>query len=195
MWRWIIRVWVSIVVFWMLLFMSSLALIEVARLMARIGLPFLMQLIHSHTLFAMFLLGILAGQVVLGSNFTGSNWFRSKSGLTYEGFKLEKIKPWTWLLISPVFVLGVVGWVLERSESVVWSNITLVNFYQDVLMPNCSLSWWKNYQLYPYCGEQLLCVGIWMASLGYSIAPVIRRHGSQLLRSMRNAHEVSASVE
>ncbi len=195
MWRWIIRVWVFIVVFWILMFSNGAILITVARLMARIGLPFLTQLIHSHVQFSMFLLGVLAGQVVLGSNFTGHGWFRSKSGLTYEGFKLEKIKPWTWLLISPVFMLGVVSWILERSKSGVWSNISLVNFYHDVLMPNCSLSWWKNSRLYPFCGVQLIFVGIWMASIGYSIAPLVRRHGSRLLRSRRNAHEVSASVE
>jgi len=195
MWRWIIRVWVSIVVFWILMFSCGGVLITVARLMTRIGLPFLTQLIQSHVLSSMFLLGVLAGQVVVGSNFTGRDWFRSKSGLTYEGFKLEKIKPWTWLLVSPVFLLGVLSWIQQRIESGVLSNLTLANFYQDVLMPNCSLSWWKNYQLYPYCGEQLLCVGVWMASIGYSLAPLVRRHGSRLLRSMRNAHEVSASVE
>jgi hypothetical protein len=177
------------------MFSNGAILITVARLMARIGLSFLTQLIHSHVLFSMFLLGVLAGQVVVGSNFTGRGWFRSRSGLTYEGFKLETLKPWTWLLVSPVFLLGVVSWMQERIESGVLSNLTLVSFYHDVLMPNCSLSSWKNYQLYPFCGVQLICVGIWMASIGYSLAPLVRRHGSRLLRSMRNAHEVSASVE
>jgi hypothetical protein len=195
MWRWIIRVWVSIVVFWILMFSNGAILITVARLMARIGLPFLLQLFHAHVLFTMFLLGVLAGQVVVGSNFTGRGWFRSKSGLTYEGFKLEKIKSWTWLIVSPVFLLGVVSWMQERIESGVLSNLTLVSFYRDVLMPNCSLSSWKNYQLYPFCGVQLICVGIWMASIGYSLAPLVRRHGSRLLRSMRNSHDVSTSVE
>jgi hypothetical protein len=188
-------VWVFIVAFWILMFSNGAILITVARLMARIGLPFLLQFFHAHYLFTMFLLGVLAGQVVLGSNFTGRGWFRSKSGQTYEGFKLEKIKPWAWLLFSPVFLLGVVSWIQQRSESGVLSNLTLANFYQDVLMPNCSLSWWRNAQLYPYCGVQLLCVGVWMASIGYSFAPMVRRHGSRLLRSMRNAHEVSTSVE
>jgi hypothetical protein len=182
MWRWIIRIWVSLVIFWMLMLSDCVVLVTAARQMARLGIPFLLQQIHSHVLLSMFLLGMLAGQIVLGTNFTGRGWFRSKSGLTYEGFKLENIKPWTWLLISPILLVGIVSWALEQSESVIRSNISLVNFYHDVLMLNCSLSWWKNYQLYPYCGDQLLCVGVWMASLGYSIAPKVRRQWTRLLR-------------
>jgi hypothetical protein len=195
MWRWIIRVWASIVVFWISMFFSSAVVVMVARLMATVGLPFLVQLLHSHTLLSMFMLGVLAGQAVVGSNFTGRGWFRSKSGLTYEGFKLESLKSWTWILVSPVFVLGVVSWMLERSESGVLSNVTLTNFYHDVLMPNCSLSWWKNYRLYPFCGVQLICVGIWMASIGYSLAPLVRRHGFRLLRSILSANEGGVPVE
>jgi hypothetical protein len=195
MWRWIIRVWVSIVVFWISMFFSAAVLVTVARQMAKVGLPFLVQLLHSHTLLSMFMLGVLAGHAVVGSNFTGRGWFRSKSGLTYEGFKLETLKSWTWLLVSPVFVLGVVSWMLERSESGVLSNITLTNFYHDVLMPNCSLSWWKNYQLYPFCGVQLICVGIWMASIGYSLAPLVRKHGSRFLRSLRSANKTTIPAD
>ena len=167
MWRWIIRLWVSVVLFVFLSYLSGALLLTGIRLLAWGGFPMFLQWVHAHYLFTMFLLGVLAGQVVVGSNFTGSGWFRSKSGQTYEGFKLEKIKPWTWLLFSPIFLLGVVSWVLERNDSVIVSNITLMNFYSDVLMPNCSLSWWRNQLLNPYCGEQLLCVGIWMAAIGY----------------------------
>jgi hypothetical protein len=195
MWRWIIRLYVSFVVFVFLLYCSGVLLIQVSRLLLWADSPLFLQWIHAHVLFTMFLIGVLAGQAVLGSNITGRGWFRSKSGLSYEGFKLEIIKPWTWLLISPVFMLGVVSWILERSESGVWSNITLVNFYHDVLKPNCSLSWWRNYQLYPFCGIQLLCVGIWMASIGYSLAPLVRRHGSRLLRSLRNVNDATIPTE
>jgi hypothetical protein len=193
--RWIIRVYVSLMVFWILMFCCGVFLIRVARLLLKAGFPLLLQWVHVHSLIAMLLLGMAAGQIVVGSNFTGRGWFRSKSRLTYEGFKLEKIKPWTWILVSPVFLLGVIGWVFEKSELGVLSNITPVGFYHDVLIPNCSLSSWKNYQLYPFCGVQLIFVGIWMASIGYSLAPLVRRHGSRLLRIMRNAHEVSTSVE
>jgi hypothetical protein len=195
MWRWIIRAWVSLVLFWMLMLSSCVALIAAVRQMARLGIPFLLQQIHSHALLSMFLLGMLAGQVVLGSNFTGRGWFRSKSGLTYEGFKLENIKPWTWLMISPVLLLGVVLWAHAQSESIILSNISVGDFYHDVITPNCSLSWWKNYRLYPCCGVQLLCVGVWMASLGYSIAPKVRRQGTRLIRSLKSAPDTAFRLE
>ncbi len=145
MWRWIIRMYVSVVLFVFLLFCSGAVLIRVAHLLLMVGSPVLLQWMHAHYLFAMFLLGVLAGLVVLGSNVTGRGWFRSKDGLTYEGFKLEKIKPWTWLLISPVFVLGVIAWFLEKSESGALSGVSIVNFYNDVLMPDCPLASWKNH--------------------------------------------------
>ena len=195
MWRWIIRLYVSVVLFVFLLFCSGVLLIRVAHLLMEAGSPVLLQWIHTHYLFAMFLLGVLAGQVVLGSNFTGRGWFRSKDGLTYEGFKLEKIKPWTWLLVSPVFLLGVIAWFLEKSESGVLSGLSFVNFYNDVLIPNCPLASWKNPQLYPFCGEQLLCGGTWMASVGYSLAPLVRRPGSRLLRNMRKTNGIKIPAE
>jgi len=195
MWRWIVRVYVSLVVFWFLMFMSSLALIEVTRLMSRMGLPFLTQLVHSHVLFTMFLLGVLAGQVVLGSNLTGRGWFRSKSGQTYEGFKLEKLKPWTWLLVSPIFLLGVVSWCLEQSESEVLSSLSFAGFYQGFLMPNCSNIPLRAYQFNIACTMQLLFVGFLMASIGYSLAPWVRRRGSRWVRSMRSANELTIPAE
>jgi hypothetical protein len=165
--------------------MSSLVMIEVVRLIATAGLPFLLRFFHAHALLMMFLSGVLAGQVVLGSNFTGRGWFRSHDGLTYEGFKLEEIKPWIWLLVSPVFALGVIAWFQEQRGPGTLSSLSFVNFYHDVLMPNCSLSWWKNYPLYPFCGVQLIFVGTWIAAIGYSLAPLVRRSGSKLLRTMQ----------
>ena len=185
MWRWIIRLWVSVVLFVFLMFCSSVLLIRVTHLFAKIGFPLLLQETHAHVIVTMFLLGMATGQVVLGANFTGRGWFRSKSGQSYEGFKLEKIKPLTWLLVSPVFVLGIVAWLQERRESGAHSNLFFVNFYNDVLTPNCSFSWWKNYQLYPLCGVQLLSVGIWTAAVGYSCAPMVRRSFSKLLRRIQ----------
>jgi hypothetical protein len=106
MWRWVIRLYVSLIVFVLLLFGAGVLVIRVAHLLMKVGSPLLSQAIHAHILFTMFLLGMVAGQVHLGSNFTGRGWFRSKSGLTYEGFRLEKLKPWTWLFVSPLILLG-----------------------------------------------------------------------------------------
>lgn len=159
MWRWIIRIYVSFVLFFLLLGCSGVLLIRMVHLLAKAGSSVLMQWVHSHFLFTMSLLGVLAGQVVLGSNFTGRGWFRSKSGQSYEGFKLEKIKPWTWLLVSPVFLFGVIAWFLEQSGSGVFSRFSFVNFYIDVLKPNCSATSWRYYALYPFCGVQLYLRG------------------------------------
>jgi hypothetical protein len=181
MWRWIVRVYVSIVVFWFLLFFNGLVLIEMARLIAKVGIPFLSQWIHAHVVLTLLLLGAAAGQLPLGVNFTGEGWFRSKDGLTYEGFKLEELRPWTWLLTSPIFLLGVVMWFLVQSESGTLSRPSIVTFYHGFLMPSCSNMPLRAYQSNIDCTMQLLFVGIWMASIGYSLAQMVRRLGATLL--------------
>ena len=194
MWRWIIRVWVSLVLFWFLLFNHGLVFVVVVRLIAKAGLPFFVQWPHGHIVLTLFLLGIAAGQFPLGSKFTGEGWFRSKDGQSYEGFKLEELKPWTWLLVCPVFLLGVFGWFLEQSNLGNSANFSFANFYQGFLMPNCSNTPLKAYQFNPSCTMQFLFVGIWMASIGYSLAPMVRRRGASLLHSFRTEPEMAIST-
>ena len=186
MWRWVIRLYVSLIVFVLLLFGAGVLVIRVAHLLMKVGSPLLSQVIHAHILFTMFLLGMVAGQVHLGSNFTGRGWFRSKSGLTYEGFRLEKLKPWTWLFVSPLILLGTGFWYLERRDLGVLSGATLSGFYQGFLMPDCSnVVWATAYRDAIPCSMQLSFVGVWVAAAGYSFAPFIWRHGASLLRSLK----------
>jgi hypothetical protein len=191
MWRWVIRVWVSLVLFWLMMFFHGLVYVEVARLVARAGLTFLVQWPHSHIVSTLFLLGIVAGRYSLGSRFTGEDWFRSKDGKTYEGFKLEELKPWTWLLVSPIFLLGVFGWFLEQSNTGVSSNLSFANFYNGFLMPNCSKTPLRAYQYNPSCTMQFLLVGVWVASVGYSLAPTVCRLGKRFLCRLTGVPEVA----
>jgi hypothetical protein len=195
MWRWIIRSYVSVMLFWVLMFSGGVALREVDHLSLLAGSSVLSRWCHAHVLWTLFLLGIMAGQVSLGSNFTGEGWFRSKDGQTYEGFKLEELKPWTWLLVSPLFLLGVVMWCLEKNESGVFSSLSFESFYHDFLMPNCSNVGLRAYQFNISCGMQLLFVGFWMASIGYSLAPIVRKHGAKLFRSLRFEPEATIPME
>ena len=189
MWRWIIRVYVSLVVFCFLVFFSGALLMNVTRGLARAGFPALSYWIHTHVLLTMFSLGVTAGQVVLGANFTGRGWFRSKDRVTYEGFKLEKIKPWTLVIVSPLLLLGIAVWFLEQSEAGVFYP-TLRDFYQGFLMPNCTNARLVGLGVDVACATQLLIVGTWMASLGYSLAPIVRKRGSRLLHKMRGKDEI-----
>ena len=182
--RWIIRIWVSIVVFWFMMFMSGMVLASAVHLSLRMDLPFLRENIRHHDLLTMFLLGVMTGLPVLGSGFTGRGWFRSKRGLTYEGFKLEAIKRWMWLLISPVLFVGVIAWIETQREGGVLFSVTWSSFYHGFLMPDCA-----NRPLLRYTGDttcimNLLFVGTWLASVGYSLAPIVRRHGAKLWRNL-----------
>lgn len=184
-WRWIIRIWVSIVMFCLLMFMSGGILVSLVHLSLRVEFLPLRQWIRDYDLLTMFLLGVSAGLPVLDSRFTGRGWFRSKSGLTYEGFKLEKIKRWMWLLISPILILGVVVWIETQRESGALLSATLSSFYHEFLMPDCFSGGLLRYRGNTTCSTNLLSVGTWLASIGYSLAPAIRRRGAKLLRARR----------
>ncbi|MGB6194028.1 MAG: hypothetical protein WBF42_16280, partial [Terracidiphilus sp.] len=87
MWRWVVRIYVAFAVFGVLMFLSVLTFVKADRLLVRSGYFGLSRAVHQHPLLTLFLMGFAAGQLYLGSNFTGHGWFRSKTGLTYEGFK------------------------------------------------------------------------------------------------------------
>jgi hypothetical protein len=150
----------------------------------RIGWPYLLLEIHSHLLVTMFLLGLISGSKTLGSKFTGAGWFRSRDGLSYEGFKFEEIKPWTWLLGVLIFGLGVILWRLEQVETSVLLHPSMSGFYHDFLMPDCSIVRFADYRsaIAITCTMHLLFVGIFVASVGYSLAPMLRKIGANIIR-------------
>ena len=185
MWRWIIRVYVAFVVFVLLLFGFGAGLIQIDHLLVRAGFYGLNHLLHEFTLSTMFLIGFAAGLVYVGSNFTGSGWFRSKSGLTSEGFKLEVLKPWNWLIVSPVLFAGIFFWFAIKEEGGALSSISWQSFYQGFLMPECSarrvLGVGGDWQ----CGVHHMFLGTWIAAVGYSLAPGLRKRVLVLYRSLK----------
>jgi len=195
MWRWIVRIYVSLMVFLVLLFCAVVSMREVSRLLLHFGSPWFLEWLRADVLWAALLAGVMAGQVPVGSSLTGEGWFRSKDGKTFEGFKLEELRPWTWLLISPLFLLGVVAWCFGQSQPGVTSGLTLSSFYHDFLMPSCPDVYARGYLLNTSCNMQLLFVASWMASIGYSLGPVVKMQGTKMLMSLRNKSESAGPVE
>jgi hypothetical protein len=197
MWRWIIRVYASIVLFWFFMFCLGLVFVQLAHALMRIGWPYLLLQIHSHLLVTMFLLGLISGSITLGSNFTGAGWFRSRDGQSYEGFKFEEIKPWTWLLGVFIFGLGVVLWRLEQVETSALLQPSVSSFYHDFLMPDCSNVRFANYRsdMAITCTMHLLFVGIFVASVGYSLAPMLRKIGAGIIRKANSDQEKTKQAE
>jgi len=169
------------------MFLGGLILSSLVHLSLQMEFSPLRQWIRDHHLLTMFLLGVSAGLPELGSRFTGRGWFLSRSGHAYEGFKLEKIKRWMWLMISPALILGVVAWIETQPETVgLPVGATLSSFYHGLLMPSCSSGGLLRYRGDTTCSTNLLTVGAWLASIGYSLSPAIRRRGAKLLRAWRS---------
>jgi hypothetical protein len=186
MWRWVIRVYVAFVVFVILLFCLGAGLRQIDHLLVWTGSHALDRLVHDYMLSTMFLMGLAAGQIYVGSNFTGRGWFRSKSGLTYEGFKLEELKSWNWLIVCPVLLAGILFWLAIQMEGGVLAAISWQSFYRGFLMPECSNRRILGIGGDPQCGIHLMFLGTWMAAVGYSLAPALRKRVLMAYRSLRS---------
>jgi hypothetical protein len=194
MWRWIIRVYVAFMLFVVLVFMAGIAVVSVERSVVRLGYSGLSRVVHEYPLLTLFLIGLVVGQIYLGSNITGRGWFRSKSGLTYEGFRLEKLKPWSWLIVSPVLIAGIFLWLTLQAERGASSDIRLSSFYHGFLMSDCSNFRGARIHGDPECSLRLMMLGTWVAAVGYSLAPFVRRSRQGLYRCLAN-HVGSVSAE
>lgn len=184
MWRWIIRTYVSLVVFVVLMFVEVVGINEVSHLLAITGFSWPLELIRTHLLLTALLAGVLAGQVPVDSRLTGKNWFRSKDGKSFEGFKLEELRPWTWLFISAIFLLVVVLVILEEAQGGEFSIRTFIIFCQEAFTRNCSeVIAHKNY-FDESCNTQMVLIAPWVASIGYSLGPMIRGHGARLAANL-----------
>jgi hypothetical protein len=192
MWHWIIRAYVSLMIFLVLLFVCVVVVKEVAHLLTRAGSPWLSEWFGEHTLLTALIAGVVAGQVPVDSRLTGEGWFRSKDGKSFEGFKLEVLRRWTWLLLSPLFLIGVIVWWFRQSQSV-FSSSALSGIYHELLMRNCSNLWARKYWFDNACNIQMVLIAPWMASIGYSLSPALRKRGSLILQGLRNSSKASAS--
>jgi hypothetical protein len=193
MWRWVIRAYVSLMIFLVLLFNSAVVFKEVAHVLTRVGSPLLSKWFSEHTLLTALFAGVMAGQVPVDSRLTGEGWFRSKDGKSFEGFKLEELRRWTWLLLSPLFLIGFVAWWFEQSQSV-FSSPALSGVYHELLVRNCSNVWASKYWFDNSCNIQIVLIAPWVASIGYSLAPALRKRASLILHGLRNATEAGASA-
>lgn len=195
MWRSIIRAYVAFVVFAFLQFVCGVGLLEINHFLIRLGFGGLNRLMQQYTLTMMFLLGLVAGMAYLGSNFTGRGWFRSKSGLTYEGFKLEALKRWTWLIASPILIAGIFFWVAIQKEGGVLAQTSWQGFYRGFLMPECSNRKILGIGSDSQCGLHLMFLGTWVAAVGYSLAPIIRKQVSSALTQLRKRSRHSVEMK
>jgi hypothetical protein len=190
MWRWILRAYVSFMLFWVLLFCAMLVLKELCRLLAYTFLPGILEWVGTHVFPAALLVGIVAGQAPVNSRFTGEKWFRSKDGNGFEDLKLETLRPWTWLMLTPIAVLGLTLMFLEQRQSV-FSDLTFGHFLSELFLRSCADIWARKYWFDESCNVQSVLIVPWIASIGYSIAPAVQRFALLGFSVFRNSREES----
>ncbi|MGB6194698.1 MAG: hypothetical protein WBF42_19695, partial [Terracidiphilus sp.] len=87
---------------------------------------------------------------------------------------LEELKPWSWAIVCPVLLAGIFLWFEIQEEAGTVANISWAGFYTGFLMPDCS-----NQRIFrsggdTACEMNLMFFGTWVASIGYSLAPIFR---------------------
>lgn len=194
MWRWTSRVYVSFMLFWVLVFGTVVSLRVLAHLLTQASFPGASVWFASHVFLTALLAGWLAGQVPVDSRLTGEGWFRSKDGKTFEGLKLVQLRPWTWLMVTPIVILGITALFLKESRSV-FSSTTLSSFLGDLISKNCSSVWAQKNWFDTSCNVQLVLLAPWVASIGYSIAPWVQKHGPQVLWALRSSRGADNAQE
>jgi hypothetical protein len=65
---------------------------------------------------------------------------------------------------------------------------TVSGFYHDFLAPDCSNASFANYKsdIVMTCTMHLLFVGVFVASVGYSVAPMLRKLGGSIIQKTRS---------
>jgi hypothetical protein len=114
--------------------------------------------------------------------------------LIYEGFMLEKIKPWTWLMVLPISLCILVLLALDESHTGELSHLSFLGFVSEVTVPNCSAIPLKESYRYTDCSTPMLLSGSWLASVGYSLGPVTRKMVASIARRRRSAADPTAEA-
>jgi hypothetical protein len=185
MWRWIIRIYVAFVIFVFLLFLFGAGLLQIDHVLVRFGFLLLHHLMREYMLVTMFLLGVCAGQVYLGTNVTGQGWFSARDGSGYEGFRVEELKPWTWAIGSPFLLAGIIFWFGIQMENSGFAQVGWQSFYRGFLAPECSSGKIFGIDGNLECSIHVMFLGTWMAAVGYSFAPAIRMYVRGVYRRLK----------
>jgi hypothetical protein len=158
-----------------------------AYLLSKIGSPELWQALHTHLFARALAVGLLAGLVPLQTWIAATGVLNPKDVRVIRRLNPDRLKPWTFVFLSPVLLLVLGNWTLHwiensgRYESVfrTSSPYHVSELFKGFLSTDCSstggsaMFWGDTYGFQCMIHAQLIAV--WLIALGYSLAPYFRK--------------------
>lgn len=158
-----------------------------AYLLAKIGSPELWQALHLHLFVRALVVGLLAGLVPLQTWIATTGILNPRDVRVIRRLNPDRLKPWTCLFLSPVFLLAVGNWVLQWFDNSsgyasvfrTTSPYRLSELFKGFLSTDCSstggsaMFWGDAYAL--RCQVHAQLIAIWLIAVGYSLAPAFRK--------------------
>jgi hypothetical protein len=184
--RWFLRTLLSLILFTVTVMIAGRFVSGAAYLLLRAGSPMLHDWLQTHFAWRAFVVGVTAGifpATLLPAIF---GWFAPKdNSLASEitpflaNLDLERFKRWVWIFFSPLFTLGFVRWTSQLPSASVFETHTrytlasLIDYFTT--STDCVNSLWT-YRNYDFaCLSHVYYLWLVMASIGYSLAPTIRK--------------------
>jgi hypothetical protein len=188
MWRLILRIVLSFVIYNITVSIIGNVANGVALLLAKGGSPNLWNILHQHPSGKWIAVGFLAGLIPLQFLFSVLGFFRSNLPEYLSGLGLEKMKRWIVVLASPVAIAALAQWVSDwftmRSKSVTVlsgnRSLHLSRMFEGFFSTSCRnvsdirLGLWTDNFTYQ-CMVHVTQLTIFLAAAAYSLAPWVRQ--------------------
>ena len=195
MWRGILQVAISFVIYLLSVWIVSSTADTLANLMAKIGSPELWVFLRQHFLGQSIAVGFLAGLIPLRLFLSVSGYFRPDVPEFFKKLDLEEMKRWIVVLVSPIAFLVLAQWMHDwsamRSRTASVQDGLSMHFSEMVeafFSGNCKdpsdirIDLWVDSFSYQ-CMVHVLQVSVFLQAAAYSLAPWARQ---QFLKSVAN---------
>jgi hypothetical protein len=187
--RWISRFLLCIFFYSVSIYVVGRLADVLAYLLAKSGSTDLWQMLHEHIFARALLVGLLAGLVPLQIWIAAAGIFNRKFAVMLKRINPDRLKPWVFVFFSPLMILALISWAINwfdlhsRHSSVLQttSPYPMSEFFHGFLSTNCSSAadwrvdlWGARYAF--SCMIHVQLISTWVITIGYSLAPLVRKH-------------------
>ncbi|MGA3345203.1 MAG: hypothetical protein ABSC76_10080 [Terracidiphilus sp.] len=190
--RWIPRFLLCIFFYCISIFVVGRLVNVLAYLLTKGGSPELWQLLHQHFFVRSFIVGLLAGIVPFRTWIAATGIINPKHARLLKRLNPDRLKPWVFAYLSPVFVIALLRWIMQWYENSsqyssvlqTTSSYRISELFNGFFSTDCSgagesaFFWRDGYGL--SCMVHVQSIAIWLIAIGYSLAPAVRKRAIPL---------------
>jgi hypothetical protein len=197
-----LRIVLCLVIYFNSVWIIQKTLNAAAYLTAKSGADGLWQAVHEYPFASSLAVGFIAGLIPLQFWVSVSGFFSSDLPEFLKKLELEKMKRWVVVLLSPVFLMAIGGWIIDwetmHSEkvSVLAGSLSapISSIFEGFLSETCKnvsdvrLDIWPD-NFWFRCMLHIQLVSVCLITAGYSLAPWFRQGISRDLATSADAED------